>query len=497
MNKPASSQEIPTYTPEWYDFAAEEIFDDYLLRLTALVRSRMASNLARKFDPEDVVLSAFRSFFVAAKNGRFEIENQSGLWQLLVTISLRKLYRRIDELQTEKRSLQQEDYGVAEFIASGPTPEQAAAVTDEILNLLESLSSRDRKILELRLQGVRQVEIARELNVSDRTIRRVLDSVVSAKRDEGFDVTSTQIEYACHSLAEQVSITIPDGLPTVSHEDFFIQKHLGTGGMGKVYFGKRKSDGSPVAVKFLRKQFLKNRAVVNRFLSEAKILYELNDPRITRLVGIGKIEDQGLFLVMQWVDGTNLQVKRDPRLTQPEIVELCAQAAETLAVAHRAGVIHCDVTPANLILTPSGDLSVVDFGLARKESEIPLTSLKEVGAVAGTAAFMAPEQITDVWGAVTPKTDVYGLGATMYYLLSGKIPFPAETVPDMMAKIVSPYPPRQVQVRDVTEILYKPLENLCMMCLSKDVTARPKMQILGKTLNKLAQALRKKKNEDS
>ncbi len=497
MSNPPSSQEIPTYIPEWYDFAAEEIFDDYLLRLTALVRSRMASNLARKFDPEDVVLSAFRSFFVAAKNGRFEIENQSGLWQLLVTITLRKLYRRIDELQTEKRSLQQEDYGVAEFIASGPTPEQADAVTDEILDLLESLSPRDRRILELRLQGVRQVEIAREVNVSDRTIRRVLDSVVSAKKDEGFDVTTTQIEYACNSLAENIPIAIPEGLPLVSSDDILILKHLGTGGMGKVYFGQLKSDGSHVAVKFLRKQFLKNRAAVNRFLSEAKILYELNDPRVTRLAGIGRVEDRGLFLVMQWVDGADLQVKRDPRLTQLEIVELCAQAAETLAIAHRAGVIHCDVTPANLILAANGKLTVVDFGLARKESEIPVTSLDGTGPVAGTAAFMAPEQITDVWGAVTPKTDVYGLGATMYYLLSGFIPFPAETLPNMMAKIVSPYPPRQVSVKDVDEILYKPLGNLCMMCLSKDVTARPKMQILSKMLNMLAKSLRQSKHNES
>ena len=158
--------------------SAEELFERYVERLSRLARSRLSPRLAQRVDAEDVVLSAYRSFFLGARDGRFAIRRSGDLWALLVRMTLNKLYRTATHHQAEKRSLHSETTlpeGFDLTRSSEPTPDEAAALADLIESLMTSLPAHHRRMLELRLQGERIVDIAAETRHSERTVRRVLD----------------------------------------------------------------------------------------------------------------------------------------------------------------------------------------------------------------------------------------------------------------------------------------------------------------------------------
>jgi RNA polymerase sigma factor (sigma-70 family) len=167
--------------------AAEHLFNRYVGRLTALAQSRLSSKLARRIDADDVVQSAYRSFFRHARAGAFELEESGDLWKLLVVMTLNKLRGQVEHHQAGKRSMSVEQSvtmrqgAVVQFqmeaLASEPSPEEALAVVEEVAELMRGLSPVHCRMLELRLQGYRIEEIASEVNRSERGVRRLLDKV--------------------------------------------------------------------------------------------------------------------------------------------------------------------------------------------------------------------------------------------------------------------------------------------------------------------------------
>jgi RNA polymerase sigma factor (sigma-70 family) len=166
--------------------AATEMFRRYAQRLVALARSRLSDRLAHRVDPEDVVQSAYRSFFVAAREGRFELEHGGDLWQLLVTIMLHKLHRQVRRNTADKRSVEREqsldDRPILlrvqpQLLAQEPTPIEAVALVDELEQLMKSLNSVEQRMVELRLQGYNLDEIADKTERSERTVRRLLERI--------------------------------------------------------------------------------------------------------------------------------------------------------------------------------------------------------------------------------------------------------------------------------------------------------------------------------
>ena len=158
--------------------SADELFHRYVERLSRLARSRLSPRLARRVDPEDVVMSAYRSFFLGARDGRFVIQRSGDLWALLVRMTLHKLYRTAAFHRAEKRSIDVEDRTPASLNhiqSDEPTPEEAVALADFLEALLAELPAPHRRMLELRLQGERIPEIAIETGVTERTVRRVLE----------------------------------------------------------------------------------------------------------------------------------------------------------------------------------------------------------------------------------------------------------------------------------------------------------------------------------
>jgi RNA polymerase sigma factor (sigma-70 family) len=166
--------------------AAGELFRRYANRLIALARSRLPRKLDQQVDPEDVVHSAYRSFFAAARDGRYDRQQGGDLWQLLVTFTLRKLYRQMERLKTQKRMVDRERHFGSEdsllglkamVVAREPSPVEALALAEELEEVMRRLAPPQRRILEMRLQGKALDEIAAAAGCTERTVRRVLDRV--------------------------------------------------------------------------------------------------------------------------------------------------------------------------------------------------------------------------------------------------------------------------------------------------------------------------------
>jgi RNA polymerase sigma-70 factor, ECF subfamily len=163
--------------------AADTLFARYFDRLTLLARSRLSARLASRTDPEDVVLSVYRSFFVHAREGRFELRRGGDLWRLLAAITKHKLLHQARRHGADRRSVHREipiesaDEGRFFLRGQEPSPEDALALADELESLLSRLDRFARRVLELRMQGARLTEIAEDTGRSERTVRRTLEQI--------------------------------------------------------------------------------------------------------------------------------------------------------------------------------------------------------------------------------------------------------------------------------------------------------------------------------
>ncbi len=208
---------------------------------------------------------------------------------------------------------------------------------------------------------------------------------------------------------------------------FEIKHVLGTGGMGTVYAAIDTELGRWVAIKTLKPEISKNPAMSERFRAEGVSLGRLNHTNITTLYGMPRDGDE-LFLVMELVNGQTLDavLSRTHRLGVPETLAIVVQTAAGLDYAHRMGVIHRDIKPSNLMLTETGVLKIMDFGIARIRGTQRLTQ----SGLLGTYAYLAPEQFRRAEGS--ERSDLYSLACVVYEMLSGNIPFDAPTEAEMM-----------------------------------------------------------------
>ncbi|MBX3465774.1 MAG: protein kinase [Planctomycetes bacterium] len=200
-----------------------------------------------------------------------------------------------------------------------------------------------------------------------------------------------------------------------------VQKKLGQGGMGSVYLARRDADGRQVVIKFLAPEQATNKTWRGRFGREARVMERIKHPNIVELYSVDA-DSERPHIVMEFVDGEPLDqgLARRGVFEPLEAARIARDAALGLAEAHKNGVIHRDIKPANLLLTWKGAVKVLDFGLAKSVSADDGLSMP--GQVLGTPHYMAPEQ----WGdhQVDARCDVFSLGATLYHLVTGQLPFP-------------------------------------------------------------------------
>src|SRR5262245_21914311 len=242
---------------------------------------------------------------------------------------------------------------------------------------------------------------------------------------------------------------------------------LGQGGVGVGFRARDLRLGRPVGLKMLVAGAYAGPTELARCQREAEAVASLCHANIVQIHEVGDFEGRPYF-TMELVDGGSLAQKLTA--TPPPVrwaAELVASLADAVAVAHSAGIIHRDLKPGNILLTPDGLPKITDFGLARRlEGEDRLTW---TGTVVGTPSYMAPEQVSGNIGPIGPATDVYGLGAVLYELLTGRPPFRGGTALETSRQVLSdePVSPSRLNPR-----VPRDLDSVCLKCLQKDPRRR-------------------------
>lgn len=250
------------------------------------------------------------------------------------------------------------------------------------------------------------------------------------------------------------------------NQRYQLLERLGSGGMAEVYRARDLMLERSVAIKVLRADYSSNKEFQERFRQEARAAANLSHPNIVTVHDFG-LDSGQLFIVMEHVPGTDLKslLRKRGRFSVDEAIPVMVQACAGIGYAHRAGLVHCDVKPHNLLITPDHRLKVTDFGIARALSTIRPGDRDEV--VWGSPQYFSPEQAR---GQVpSPASDVYSLGVVLYEMLTGTLPFNASTAEELARMHIHARPhPLKEYLPDIPPLLEQIEEKI----LSKDPSAR-------------------------
>jgi len=234
-----------------------------------------------------------------------------------------------------------------------------------------------------------------------------------------------------------------DSLLGLEFGHYRILERIGSGGMGVVYRGHDSNLDREVAIKLLHPGAIADSNSHRRFLNEAHALSKLNHPNIATVFDF-RTHDGRDFLVMEYIEGATLsQTLLDGSLTEKDVIALGTQLAEGLAAAHDHSIVHRDLKPGNLRVTPDGRLKILDFGLAKlrfaSSSSLASETITESQVMAGTLAYMAPEQV--LGGEIDARTDIHAAGTVLYQMATGTPPFTALDRSELMNEVLRSSPP--------------------------------------------------------
>jgi predicted Ser/Thr protein kinase len=248
--------------------------------------------------------------------------------------------------------------------------------------------------------------------------------------------------------------------PHLLLDRYEVGRLLGAGGMAEVFEGRDRLLARRVAIKVLQAQFARDPSFLIRFKREAQAAASLSHPNIVGVYDTGT-EDGTHFIVMEYVDGRTLKdvIRAEGPLYPERAAEICADVCSALAAAHARGLIHRDIKPGNVMLTPEGKVKVMDFGIARATTSETIT---QTAAVVGTAQYISPEQAQGQ--AVDYRSDLYSVGCCLYEMLTGTVPFTGATPVAIAYRHVreDPTPPHMLNA-DVPA----PLEAICLKAMAK------------------------------
>lgn len=244
-----------------------------------------------------------------------------------------------------------------------------------------------------------------------------------------------------------------------------ILDRISEGGMATVFRARRLPEGDVVALKILREQLASDTEFVERFEREAKAVAALAHPHMVRVYDSGRDGDVR-YIAMEYVEGEDLKayIRRSGRISSQRAAEIAAQVCDALEYAHAHGVIHRDVKPQNILLTPGGDVKVTDFGIARALSSATIT---QTGTVLGSVQYLSPEQARG--GAVGRPADLYSLGVVLYEMVTGQLPFAGDSPIAIALAHVNQPPP---QPRSVVPDLPQSIDGIIQFALAKSPSRR-------------------------
>lgn len=273
-------------------------------------------------------------------------------------------------------------------------------------------------------------------------------------------------------------------LPSLFAQRYQLLATIGGGGMGVVYRARDRVLGRTVAVKILLAGWAGEPNMVARFQREARAAASLCHPNVVSVFDAGRVESTW-FIAMEYVRGMSLAelLRRHGRLPLDRAVDLAAQTAAGLSAAHRAGIVHRDVKPSNVMVDESSTVKLLDFGIARMPAS---TSLTQTGSVLGSARYIAPEMIQGQ--AAEERSDVYSLGCVLYEMVTGDPPFSGEVHAALLHQHVTarPRPPRTLAPE-----LPPALDALIMQILAKRAAERPSAELLVTALGRFRHAPRR------
>ena len=253
-----------------------------------------------------------------------------------------------------------------------------------------------------------------------------------------------------------------------------VDRVLGAGGMGMVVAATHLQLDERIAIKFLLPEALKNPDAVARFGREAKAAVKIRGEHVARVIDVGTFENGAPYMVMEHLEGRDLSVliRESGALSPPDAVDAVLQACEALAEAHALGIVHRDLKPANLFLVrrPDGtpSVKVLDFGISKLTSPGSDHSMTKTSAVMGSPLYMSPEQMT-ASREVDARTDLWAMGVVLYELLTGRVPFSAETLPEICGLILTATP---AAIRNFAPDVPEQLQAVVQRCLEKDRARR-------------------------
>jgi eukaryotic-like serine/threonine-protein kinase len=259
---------------------------------------------------------------------------------------------------------------------------------------------------------------------------------------------------------------------------YALEHRLGQGAMGEVWSATHTMMKKRVAIKFLHATIAARQDLVDRFQREAQAAANVNHPNICAATDFGKTDDGTFFLVMEFVEGQTLSdlLEKRGQLTLEEATRIVVQLCDALSQAHAMGVVHRDLKPDNLMLIQRGDephfVKILDFGIAHVEldenSDADVKKLTKAGEVFGTPHYMSPEQIGSK--TITGASDLYSVGIIYTEMLTGQVPFDADSLFGILEQHVNRTPPR---LRELGDAQYpEPIQTIVDRLLSKDAVDR-------------------------
>ncbi|HEY1957911.1 MAG TPA: protein kinase [Polyangiaceae bacterium] len=253
-----------------------------------------------------------------------------------------------------------------------------------------------------------------------------------------------------------------------------VEEVIGIGGMGVVVAARHMQLDQRVALKFLKHEAMQSEEAVERFIREAKNAVRLHSEHVARVTDVGTLENGAPYMVMEYLEGADLSrvVQATGSITIEEAVAFVLQACEAIAEAHSLGIIHRDLKPQNLFVTRRVDgrplVKVLDFGISKTLEQAGGLVLTRTSSIMGSPLYMSPEQMRSTKN-VDQRSDLWALGVILYELLTGRVPFEAEAIPELCLKVVQdqPDPPKSLRPE-----LAEGLNAVVLKCLEKNPAHR-------------------------
>jgi len=297
----------------------------------------------------------------------------------------------------------------------------------------------------------------------DEDLRREVESLLGADKPGSCFLEVPVMRQAAGILASQQSGSRHRFAPGLELGPYVIEARLGAGGMGEVYRAKDKRLHRTVALKVLPQRLADTPGLRQRLEREAKVISSLNHPQICTLYDIGR-QGEIDYLVMEFLEGDTLRraIEAGP-LPSSKATEIAIQVAAGLAAAHAAGLVHRDLKPDNIMITRSGQVKILDFGLAKQGRTTPgstTTDLTDEGTVLGTAGYMSPEQVRAE--VVDQRSDLFSFGVVLYEMLCGRRAFSGISSVEVMNAILNDEP------AELPALVPSALARIVLRCLEKE-----------------------------